>query len=478
MVLPVIFLSMAVLLTVFFVCLSAISENSKIHIGVVVPEKGFMERGLLEYVSNMADTKALCVFRELSETEAKEQLDEGKVAAYVTLPENLLEKIYRNEKTSVHITTTKTPTIESALMEELVDSAVSFVLTAKAGDYAAYQLYAKYGRQGSMKTVAMDMNRNYIRFVLRQETLFHEKTIKSASGMNDTTRIFLGIMVTLFILLGAILISLRERPTALLLGLLKGKKINPREIFMALPYKNKKFEYPRDVQSEVWKQWYEQRNNRDCILKMNTGSGKTVVALLILQSCLNENKGPAVYVVPDSYLVSQVIEQAAQLGIATTTDEKSIDFLRGRAILVINVHTLVNGKSKFGMREYNNVEFKSVIIDDVHACIATVQSQFKIYIDRKNDAYMDFVKLFIKELKSQSESKIMDILSEQNPYGNMLVPFWVWQDNISDIIKIINEARASDTNIDFSADLIIDSLKQCRGYISAEGNSSKLYSDS
>ena len=190
----------------------------------------------------------------------------------------------------------------------------------------------------------------------------------------------------------------------------KGKKINPREIFMALPYKNKKFEYPRDVQSEVWKQWYEQRNNRDCILKMNTGSGKTVVALLILQSCLNENKGPAVYVVPDSYLVSQVIEQAAQLGIATTTDEKSIDFLRGRAILVINVHTLVNGKSKFGMREYNNVEFKSVIIDDVHACIATVQSQFKIYIDRKNDAYMDFVKLFIKELKSQSESKIMDIL--------------------------------------------------------------------
>ncbi len=43
-----------------------------------------MERGLLEYVSNMADTKALCVFRELSETEAKEQLDEGKVAAYVT----------------------------------------------------------------------------------------------------------------------------------------------------------------------------------------------------------------------------------------------------------------------------------------------------------------------------------------------------------------------------------------------------------
>ena len=42
---------------------------------------------------------------------------------------------------------------------------------------------------------------------------------------------------------------------------------------------------------------------------MNTGSGKTVVGLLILKSCLNEEKGPAVYVVPDSYLVKQVIRK-------------------------------------------------------------------------------------------------------------------------------------------------------------------------
>ena len=54
-----------------------------------------------------------------------------------------------------------------------------------------------------------------------------------------------------------------------------------------------KYQYPRDVQGEVWKQWFEQRNNRDTIIKMNTGSGKTVVALMILQSCLNEGIGPA-----------------------------------------------------------------------------------------------------------------------------------------------------------------------------------------
>lgn len=50
-----------------------------------------------------------------------------------------------------------------------------------------------------------------------------------------------------------------------------------------------------------------------------------------------------------------------------------------------------------------------------------------------------------------------------------MIPFCIWQEHTIDIINIVNEARQSDTNIDFSADLIIDSLKQCRGYINAEG---------
>ena len=33
--------------------------------------------------------------------------------------------------------------------------------------------------------------------------------------------------------------------------------INPREIFMSLP--NRKYDYPRDVQTEVWRQWIEKR---------------------------------------------------------------------------------------------------------------------------------------------------------------------------------------------------------------------------
>lgn len=112
--------------------------------------------------------------------------------------------------------------------------------------------------------------------------------------------------------------------------------ISPREIFTILPEKHDRYDYPRDVQTEVWNQWMERRNERDIVLKMNTGSGKTVVGLLILKSCLNEGIGPAVYVAPDPYLVKQVLNEGADLGIELTEDPQSPRFRRGKAILVIN----------------------------------------------------------------------------------------------------------------------------------------------
>ena len=65
--------------------------------------------------------------------------------------------------------------------------------------------------------------------------------------------------------------------------------IKPVEIFSTLS-KSNKYSYLRNVQSEVLEQWFEKRDNKDTIVKMNTGSGKTTVALLMLKSCLAEKK--------------------------------------------------------------------------------------------------------------------------------------------------------------------------------------------
>ena len=88
----------------------------------------------------------------------------------------------------------------------------------------------------------------------------------------------------------------------------------------------------RDVQGQVLDAWMKRRDtDRDLSIKMNTGTGKTIVGLLILRSALNEAAGPALYVAPDNYLAGQVRKQADRLGLATVDDPESTSYVSGQS---------------------------------------------------------------------------------------------------------------------------------------------------
>ena len=240
----------------------------------------------------------------------------------------------------------------------------------------------------------------------------------------------------------------------------------PRDIFMSLPTKNKNYEYPRDVQSEVWKRWFANRNKKNTIIKMNTGSGKTVVGLTILKSCIDEGKGPAVYVVPDNYLVQQVCAEAEKLGIKVAQSEDDYDFMRKKAILVINIHKLVNGRSVFGMRSTNNIAIGSILIDDAHACLDTIDTQFTVSIPAADTAYDQIVAIFETALKSYSDQQYQQIVELQDPKLNMLIPFWAWQRKINEIRTVLYHHSDKDF-IKFHLPLIENCLETCNCVISA-----------
>ena len=213
--------------------------------------------------------------------------------------------------------------------------------------------------------------------------------------------------------------------------------INPREIFMSLP--NRKYDYPRDVQTEVWKQWIEKREEKDIIIKMNTGSGKTIVGLIILLSCIREDKKPAMYVVPNKFLMKQVIKEAESLGIPVTENSDDVSFITGEKILITNIYKLVNGKTVFGKRSNgNNLKIGSILIDDVHACINDIESQYTIEIENCESTYNRIYKIFEDDIKKQYPNRVIDI-NNGVPGVNILVPYWAWQDKSTEIYKIITK---------------------------------------
>jgi hypothetical protein len=254
-------------------------------------------------------------------------------------------------------------------------------------------------------------------------------------------------------------LSMRIDFSRLTAGLSYDTTRSPRELFDLLPNKHERYEYLRDVQSEVLDAWSDRRNSRDLTIKMNTGSGKTVVGLLVLKSCLNEGIGPAVYVAPSPYLVSQVLREAQELALEATEDAESLRFASGKAILVVNVYKLINGLSVFGVGEAGpKIRIGTLLVDDAHACLETAEDQFTLTAG--TPAHDELLTLFEKDLTQQSEPSFLDLKSG-DPHTTMLVPFWAWASKQSEVVRILH-SHAKDTAFKFSLPLLKAHLPFCR----------------
>ena len=240
--------------------------------------------------------------------------------------------------------------------------------------------------------------------------------------------------------------------------------IDPRDIFLTLA-RDKRFAFPRDIQTEVMKEWFTVRPQRDTIIKLNVGSGKTLVGLLVLQSSLNEQVGPALYVCPDNQLVSQVKEEAQLLGIEVVDDPRDPAFAAGERICVTTIHRLFNGKSVFGV-ETIKLSIGTVVVDDAHACIATISDQFRIRLPNTHEAYRNILRAVSSDLKKQSPSRYLE-LDEGDPWAIMEVPFWAWKDKQEDILQALHENREGE-ELMFSYPLLREVLPYCRCIIGGQ----------
>lgn len=243
------------------------------------------------------------------------------------------------------------------------------------------------------------------------------------------------------------------------------KILNPIEIYDRLDRASDKGPL-RPAQIAVLNEWHNsRRENKDVILKLNTGQGKTLIGLLMLDSKMNENEGSALYLCPDNFLVSQTVAQAKQFGIncVTTDGDLPIDFLNGKAIFVTSVQKLFNGLSKFKL-DQQSIHVSNIVVDDAHACIDSIKDSYTIKLPNDNPAYHEIVDLFANALEEQGAGTYSDIKSKA--YGAFLpVPYWEWIEHNPEVVKILGK-YAKDNVIKFGWPLIKDILKDCHCIVS------------
>jgi replicative superfamily II helicase len=224
----------------------------------------------------------------------------------------------------------------------------------------------------------------------------------------------------------------------------------------------------RPSQIAVLTEWFSTRQaERDVIVKLHTGQGKTLIGLLMLQSRLNAGHGPVVYLCPNNYLVEQTCEQARQFGIRTCSADGELpeDFLDSRSIYVTSVQKLFNGLTKFKLRNQSTA-VDTILMDDAHVCSDVIRAQCKIHIPRAEPAYDALRALFAGDLEAQGSGTFADIENDKRD-AFLPVPYWAWIPREGEVAAILSK-YADKKSIKFAWPLLKDMLPHCHCLASGE----------
>lgn len=244
--------------------------------------------------------------------------------------------------------------------------------------------------------------------------------------------------------------------------------IDPRQLFDALPARSAQYEFLRDPQGQVLEAWFERRPERDLVIKLNTGGGKTVVGLIVAQSSLNEDEGPALYLAPDPYLAQQAISQARDLGLAVTDDPLSDEFLNRQAICVTSIRRLVNGKTIFGRAGGDRaiLDVGTVIVDDAHAALGVLQEQTTLRVPQQLSAYRALIELFEDDLMRINPAALLEIQDGLRT-AVIPIPFWQWSARMNKVTAILHKA-SDDDQIQWTWPLVKELLPICQVVVTAD----------
>jgi hypothetical protein len=239
-------------------------------------------------------------------------------------------------------------------------------------------------------------------------------------------------------------------------------------LFDALPSKQSGLGYLRQVQATVLERWSPRRHQTDLVVKMNTGTGKTIVGLLILQASLHDKAGPALYLAPDTHLADRVTTEARRLGLIVTEDPKSPRAQSGEGICVTSLQRLINGKTRFGLTgAADPIKIGSIVVDDAHSAITLLEEKSRITVPDDHPTFGQLLALFEDDLRQQSPSTFLDI--REGEYGAVMrIPFWSWQDKASQVLEVLHPLRKSPL-LEWQWPLIGDHLPACIAMITSRG---------
>lgn len=215
--------------------------------------------------------------------------------------------------------------------------------------------------------------------------------------------------------------------------------IDPLELFRSLHISDQEIKDLWLGQGDALRCWNASRDEKDVVIVLNTGAGKTLVSLLIAQSIVNETGGHVLYACTTNQLVQQTAAKAAGYGLAVTTyfarTFSNDRYQEGLSPCITNYQAIFNGKSKF-FRD----ELSAIIFDDAHAAEHIIRHHFSLTVtpDTFTDTYESIRELFRGFFtKIGQEISYRETFSRPNSTRDWLVPPFAVRENLGQLQEIL-----------------------------------------
>lgn len=247
------------------------------------------------------------------------------------------------------------------------------------------------------------------------------------------------------------------------------KPTEPGAVFSSLN-QEPGYDYLRSIQKEFLDNWYKRRTERDLIGILGTGTGKTLIGLLTLQSQLNGGNGPCAYVCPTRQLVNQVVNAAQKFGIKVVTFSREdhripAEFTNCESILVMTFDKLFNGKSVFGVDTASYEKIGSLVIDDAHTAINKIKAATTLTIPKDSKQYNKIFSLFEHSLNEQQPAKVNGIKNDATSNAVIQVPYWDINSKKQSLMSILEEYSSTVQTL-FQYSFILEAQELLNVYIS------------
>ena len=231
--------------------------------------------------------------------------------------------------------------------------------------------------------------------------------------------------------------------------------------------KAKKILGPLDYQSKMIDEYMKVKDKKSIALELPTGSGKTLIGLLIGEFRRQMNNERILFLCTTNQLVHQVVEQANEkYGIKALAfcgkqkDYNQMDwalFTTSKAIGVTTYSSFFACNSRFS-------DVDILIMDDVHSCEDYIASNWTVNITNDDNAFDLLVQLF-KGVLSENDFTFLttdtygiDVMNWCN-----MIPMPLLIDKIHDINSVLHNYLKD--NNKFAYTRIAENIKECNIFL-------------